>query len=143
MRGVVGSFIRPPFLAAATIVVYAAAIAPAVALAQGTTPLSPGLPTTAPNTSPGPVLTNTSTTSSSGGGLSGSAGIEIAVGAFIVLGGISLFIWRDARRRAPARGRAATATAGADRSHPGSKARPKPRKPSPAERRRRKRGRAR
>ncbi len=123
-------------------------VAPATALAQGgtTTPLSPGLPqspatTTAPNSSPAPVLTNPSTTSSSGGGLSGSAAIEIALGAFIVLGGISLFIWRDARRRAP--GRAAAATAGAGRSHPGSKARPKPRKPSPAERRRRKRGRAR
>jgi hypothetical protein len=61
----------------------------------------------------------------------------------IVLSGISFFIWRDARRRAPVR-RAATAGAGIDgRSRTGSKARQKPRKLSQAERKRRKRGRAR
>jgi hypothetical protein len=64
------------------------------------------------------------------------------VGAVVVLVGISLFIWRDARRRAPVK-----ATGGGSeidgRGAPGSKARTKPRKLSPAERRRRKRGRAR
>jgi hypothetical protein len=76
--------------------------------------------------------------------LSGTGAAAIAVGAIIVLGGIALFIWHDARKRAPLRRRAATAAAGAEgRAHPGSKARPKPRKLSPAERRRRKRGRAR
>jgi hypothetical protein len=59
----------------------------------------------------------------------------------IVLGGISFYIWRDARRRAPggAHARGALHEGGGA----GSKARPKPRKLSPAERKRRKRGRAR
>jgi hypothetical protein len=59
-----------------------------------------------------------------------------------VLGGISFFIWRDARRRAPTRARPAGALAAEGRRQ-GSKQRAKPRKLSPAERRRRKRGRAR
>jgi hypothetical protein len=67
--------------------------------------------------------------------------VAIAVGALVLLGGISFFIWYDARRRAPVRHRAA-ATAG-EGGRPGSKTRTKPRKLSPAERRRRKRGRAR
>jgi hypothetical protein len=60
----------------------------------------------------------------------------------VLLAGISFFIWRDARRRAPVRPGMAHAVAG-DGARSGSKARPKPRKLSPAERRRRKRGRAR
>jgi hypothetical protein len=58
-----------------------------------------------------------------------------------VLTGISLFIWRDARRRAPVRHRAAEAADASSRA--AAKQRAKPRKLSPAERRRRKRGRAR
>ena len=82
------------------------------------------------------------TTSSSDSGLNGTSAIAIAIGALVVLGGISFFIWRDARKRAPVR-RAAAAIAGDGRARAGSKARPKPRKLSPAERKRRKRGRAR
>jgi hypothetical protein len=59
----------------------------------------------------------------------------------MVLGGISLYIWRDARRRAPVRAHAGGPIDEGRRA--GSKARPKPRKLSPAERKRRKRGRAR
>jgi predicted lipid-binding transport protein (Tim44 family) len=91
-----------------------------------------------------PVVTNPSSSSSSGGGFTGTDAVVIALGAMIVLGGISFFIWRDARRRAPLRHRTAAATAGAGgRSRSGSKPTPKQRKLSPAERRRRKRGRAR
>lgn len=80
------------------------------------------------------------TTGSSGSGLGGNSALVIAIGALIVLGGISMFIWRDARRRAPVK----AGSAGYDgRSRAGSKQPPKPRKLSPAERRRRKRGRAR
>jgi hypothetical protein len=56
----------------------------------------------------------------------------------VVLGGIALFIWRDARRRAPQRG-----GEGYEIRRSGSKRPPKQRKLSPAERKRRKRGRAR
>jgi hypothetical protein len=102
--------------------------------------LAPGLPQAPQTTStaaPTPIITAPQSTDN---GLSGGGVIAIAVGAAIVLGGISFYIWRDARRRAPIRQRAA-ATAGAGAS--GSKQRVKPRKLSPAERRRRKRGRAR
>lgn len=130
---------------------------PSLAQAQGspgaTNPLSPGLPQsqtptpTTPATTPAqpsaPVVTNPGS-SSSGGGFTGTDAVVVALGAIFVLGGISFFIWRDARRRAPLRHRAATATAAAGgRSRSGSKAPAKPRKLSPAERRRRKRGRAR
>jgi hypothetical protein len=121
---------------------------PASASAQGSTPgsnpLAPGLPSSpAPTrTASTPTIVNpTTTASTSGGGLSGGSAVAIAVGAVVLLGGISFFIWRDARRRAPVRHHAAHATADEGRI-PGSK-RIKPRKLSPAERRRRKRGRAR
>jgi hypothetical protein len=65
--------------------------------------------------------------------------LAIVLGAVIVLGGIAYYIWRDARRRAPAR--TADALGGTGR-RAGSKPPPKPRKLSPAERKRRKRGRA-
>ncbi len=123
----------------------AAALVPSsAAAAQGTNtanPFTPGLPV-APTTTP-TVATPTvvPTTSTTGTGLGGGSVVAIAIGALLLLGGISFFIWRDARRRAPVHHRAATATAGEGR--PGSKARGKPRKLSPAERRRRKRGRAR
>ena len=113
--------------------------------AQNTNPFSPGFPQ--PSTSTPSIITTTPTvtstpTSGTGSGFSGSSALIIAIGAIVVLGGISLFIWRDARRRAPVRNRT-LAPIDAEGRRAGSKARPKPRKLSPAERRRRKRGRAR
>jgi len=107
-------------------------------LSGGVSPLSP-IPTT---TTPTAVVTNTSTAGSGSSSLSSSSALVIVVGAAIVLGGIAFFIWRDARRRAPVRGRGGEATLG-DGRRTGSKPPPKPRKLSPAERRRRKRGKAR
>jgi hypothetical protein len=100
---------------------------------------APGaIPTT---TGAAPTVISTATASTSGaGGLSGGSAIAIAVGAFVVLGGISYFIWRDARRRAPVAARAGPD--GDRQNRPGSKAPPKARKLSSAERKRRKRGRA-
>lgn len=114
-------------------------------LAQPTSsPFTPGIPqnqATVPTTTT-PAVSTASTSSSGDSGLSGSSAIAIGIGALVLIAGISLFIWRDARRRAPVRHRAAAATAGGG-GRPGSKQRQKPRKLSPAERRRRKRGRAR
>jgi hypothetical protein len=118
---------------------------PPSAAAQGTAsnPFSPLPPATGPTpTAPTPTVTTATTTSTTGSGLSSGDAIAIAVGALLVLGGISFFIWRDARRRAPVRRRSALATAG-EGTRSGSKPRVKSRKLSPAERRRRKRGRAR
>ncbi len=105
-------------------------------LSGGVSPVSP-TPTPTTTTSP-PVVTNATQTSGSSG-LSGDGALAIVIGAVVVLGGISLFIWRDARRRAPAR--TADALGGTGR-RAGSKAPPKPRKLSAAERKRRRRGRA-
>lgn len=122
------------------------------ALAQGsaTTPALPGQGqgnSLTPFTPQGPTPTATTptvtsvNTSTTGGGLTGTDGVAIGIGAVLVLGGISFFIWRDARKRAPVRQHAATAAAGGGS---GPRQRPqKSRKLSPAERRRRKRGRAR
>jgi hypothetical protein len=149
-------FLAPAFLAGALAL-------PSAALAQGGTgnltpgsgggnALTPGLPqpqATIPTTStPPPAATPTvpgmsNSSSGSSSGLSGTGAIAIAIGAVIVLGGISYFIWFDARRRAPKRGRLAAAGVGAAGRRTGSKPPAKPRKLSPAERRRRKRGRAR
>jgi hypothetical protein len=121
-------------------------VAPVPALAQSPgNPLAPGIPQSAPTTTattPIPTVINTSTAGNSG--LSGAGVFAIAVGAVVVLVGISMFIWRDARRRAPVTRHGPAATSGRTdgRELPGSK-RPKPRKLSAAERRRRKRGRAR
>jgi hypothetical protein len=123
-------------------------LAAPTALAQNpaTSPFTPGIPqnqATVSTTTTAPPTVSTATSSSSGGsGLSGSSAIVIGVGALALIAAISLFIWRDARRRAPVRHRTAAATAG-EGGRPGSKSRQKPRKLSPAERRRRKRGRAR
>jgi hypothetical protein len=126
---------------------------PAAALAQSdsgspinipgsTSPFSPGLPQSTPSVTTTSTPTATSTSTSTNSGLSGTGIAAIAVGALLVLGGVSFFIWYDARRRAPVR-RAAAAYGGVDgRGRAGSKPKPKPRKLSPAERRRRKRGRA-
>jgi len=137
----------------AVIALLVALVAPAAALAQGGTgnALTPGLPqpqATIPTTTTPPAATPTvpptSTTSNgSSSGLTGTDAIAIAIGAVIVIGGISYFIWFDARKRAPKRGRLAAAGVGAAGRRAGSKPPPKPRKLSPAERRRRKRGRAR
>lgn len=132
----------PPIVALAL-----ALSAPAAAQAQPGNPLSPGLPSSPQiRTTTSPPAPTTPSSSTTNGGLGGGSAIAIAIGAVVVLGGISLFIWRDARRRAPVRQRAAPATAGGD-GHPGerpnAKQRSKPRKLSAAERRRRKRGRAR
>jgi hypothetical protein len=118
---------------------------PGAALALGVTtasPFAPGLPQSAPavpTTTATPTVSTTNTNGSDSG-LNGSGAIAIAIGALVVLGGISFFIWRDARKRAPVR---ATAAIAGDATRAGSKAKAKPRKLSPAERKRRKRGRAR
>jgi hypothetical protein len=123
-------------------------VLPSPALGTGpTNPLSPGLPQSpgAVPTTATPTVTATQTTSTAGSsGLSGTGTLVIAVGALVILTGISFFIWRDARRRAPVRARGgAMAADDGTGGRAGSKARAKPRKLSPAERRRRKRGRAR
>ncbi len=123
----------------------AGALVPGVGLAAPTAnPLNPVLPTisTPTVTSPAATVPVTTTAAPGGGSFSGADAIAVAAGAFALLAGISFFIWRDARRRAPQRGRAVTATADAG-GRAANKPRPKTRKPSPAERRRRKRGRAR
>jgi hypothetical protein len=105
-------------------------------------PAQATVPTTTTPTTPAPTTPITTNTGSGGtSGLTGTDAVLIAIGAIIVLGGISYFIWWDARKRAPVR--AAAATAGAAGRRTGSKGRAKPRRLSPAERRRRKRGRAR
>jgi hypothetical protein len=116
---------------------------------SGGGPLSPGLstpgtptPTTATQTQT--QATNATTTAGGGGSLSQTSVFGIVIGAVIVIGGVCLYIFRDARRRAPSRGRRADAGAGgaaAQSRVPGSK-RVKPRKLSPQERKRRRRGRA-
>jgi hypothetical protein len=112
-------------------------------------PITPGLPqsqASPPTTSTPTVTTTSSGTSTTGGsGLGTSQAIVIVGFAAVLLVGVSFFIWRDARRRAPVRAhRAAAAGAGPNGSRrAASKQRVKPRKLSPAERRRRKRGRAR
>jgi hypothetical protein len=97
-------------------------------------------PTPTPTaTTPAPVITNPTSQTAGSSTLSGASALVIVVGAVVVLGGIAFFIWRDARRRAPAR--TADALGGTGR-RAGSKAPPKPRKLSAAERKRRKRGKA-
>jgi hypothetical protein len=104
-------------------------------------PLSPGIPA-APATSTASatptVIQNSSANTTGGSTFSSSSALFIAIGAVVVLGGISFFIWRDARRRAPQRG-----GEGYEIRRSGTKRAPKPRKLSTAERKRRKRGRAR
>jgi hypothetical protein len=128
---------------------------PAVALAQSgsssplsgvggsTSPFSPGLPQSTPSIPTTSAATTTSTSTSTDSGLTGGGIAAIAIGAIVVIGGISFFIWYDSRRRAPVRRLSAAYGAVDGGRRAGSKAKPKSRKPSPAERRRRKRGRAR
>ncbi len=96
---------------------------------------------TAPTSQTATVVPNGATGANGSSSFSGNSVFVIAIGAIVVLVGISMFIWRDARRRAPVKG-SGSGTLDVGR-RAGSKAAPKPRKLSPAERRRRKRGRAR
>jgi hypothetical protein len=140
-----GAFLRA-FRTVLAIVLAAALVLPPAALAQGTNPLAPGFPqpsVSTPATTPATPTITTTTTAGSGSGFNGSSVVIIAIGALVVLGGISLYIWRDARRRAPVKHRAAATGALGEGRRSGSKQKTKPRKLSPEERRRRKRGRAR
>jgi hypothetical protein len=115
-----------------------------IAVAQPTSPLSPGLPAPTPSTATTtPQVAFAPTSTSGGSGLSGASAVAIGVAALVVISGIAFFIWYDARKRAPVRHRASAGGRGEPGSRAGSKQRIKPRKLSPAERRRRKRGRAR
>jgi hypothetical protein len=120
---------------------------PTASFAQtpGTNPLGPGFPqqsVSTATTTTAPTI-STSTTAGTSSGLTGSSAIIIAIGAIVVLGGISFYIWRDARRRAPVRHRAGHPAPFPEDRRSGTKPKAKPRKLSPEERRRRKRGRAR
>jgi hypothetical protein len=130
--------------AASTASPAATAVTPSLG-GQGSNPLSPGFPQPSvsipTSTTPAVPTISTATSAGSGSGFSGNSAIVIGIGALIVLGGISFYIWRDARRRAPVRAHAAGPIDEGRRA--GSKQRAKPRKLSPAERKRRKRGRAR
>jgi hypothetical protein len=116
---------------------------PAVAGGQQPNSLAPTFtqPTVSTATTATPTISTTAT-AGSGSAFSGSSAVFIAVGALIVLGGIALFIWRDARKHAP-KGRRTLAPIDAEGKRAGSKPRAKQRKLSQAEKRRRKRGRAR
>jgi hypothetical protein len=118
----------------------------AVAAAGSGNPLSGGVtaPATPTPTTATQAATSAATTTAAGGGGGGSLGkssvIAIVVGAVIVIGGVCVYIFRDASRRAPSRKRA-DAGPNPERRVPGSQ-RTNPRKLSTQERRRRKRGRA-
>jgi hypothetical protein len=116
------------------------ALAPTVAMAQN--PLSPSLPVVPTPTQTTPTVALPTTTTPTGSGFTSADAIIVAAGSLALLGGISFFIWRDARRRAPHHKREVTSSA-ASSQRGATKRAPKPRKPSPAERRRRKRGKAR
>lgn len=114
---------------------------------SGGGPLSGGL--SAPGTpTPTATATQTQAQNTSAGNASGGAGslsqtsvFGIVIGAVIVIGGVCVYIFRDASRRAPSRGRRADGGSATQARVPGSK-RVKPRKLSPQERKRRRRGRA-
>ena len=134
--------VRQAATALAAALTLAMALPGAVVAQQGATsnpfgplPQNTGSVPNATTTSAPPVVQTTTTAGASS--VNGAGIAAIAVGAIIILVGISFYIWRDARKRAPVKERAMAAAAA------GSKPRPKSRKLSPAERRRRKRGRAR
>jgi hypothetical protein len=134
--------VRRTAASALLVLVIVALGAPAAALAQSSpsSPFAPGLPQSTPSVTTTTTPTVSTTSTSGDSGLTGTGIVAIAVGALIVIGGISYFIWYDSRKHA--RVRRAAAVAGAS-GRAGTKTRGKPRKLSPAERRRRKRGRAR
>jgi hypothetical protein len=114
----------------------------------GSGPLSPALstpgtptPTTATQTQTQSALPTTTTAAGGGGSISSASVLGIVIGAIVVIGGVCLYIFRDAARRTVKHGRAADAPRSTQPSVPGSK-RVKPRKLSAQERKRRKRGRA-
>ena len=124
-----------------------ASTAPAVPITPNgsTNPLSGGVAPVSPTPTPTPTATtpaivNPTVQTNGSSSLSGGSALVIVIGAVLVLGGIAFYIWRDARRRAPATTADALGGAG---HRAGSKAPPKPRKLSAAERKRRKRGKAR
>jgi hypothetical protein len=138
--------LRPAVRIVPALLVGAVLALPSAAGAQSASnPLAPGFPqpsvSTPATTTAAPTI-QTTPTAGSGSGFSGNSAIFIAIGAILVLGGISYFIWRDARKHAP-KGHRLTAPIDAEGRRAGSKPRPKPRKLSAAEKRRRKRGRAR
>lgn len=121
-----------------------AASSPTAASSSTSPPLngvSPLAPTPTPTTTTPTVAAQTTTAGPGSNSLSTASALAIAIGAMVLIGGISFFIWRDARRRAPVR--AGDPLAAGEGRRSGSKPPPKPRKLSPAERKRRKRGRAR
>ncbi len=140
-----GRGLKAALPAALVLLVGGAFALPAVAGAQSPNPLVPTFPqptvSSSATTTASPQV-QTTATAGSGSAFKGSSAIVIAIGALVVLGGISAYIWRDARRRAP-KGRRTLAPIDAEGKRAGSKQRAKPRKLSQAERRRRKRGRAR
>jgi hypothetical protein len=97
---------------------------------------APGQTTTTSST-PTTTVVNTST-DASGGGISAASSIGIAAAAFIVIIGIAVAIFRDARKRVRVRHR----NAAPEERIPGSRRPPKARKLGAAGARRRKRGRA-
>jgi hypothetical protein len=108
------------------------------------TPLTPSVPAPQTQTVTPTVAAPTTQTPTQGSStFSGTNAIAIAIGALVLITAIAMFIWYDARKRAPVRHRAAAATAGGSGGRPGSKPKAKSRKLSQAEKRRRKRGRAR
>jgi hypothetical protein len=116
---------------------------PPPAGAGSTSPFSIGLPQPQ---APTPTLTTPTVTtpvsSTSTGGFGTLDALLIAAGVAIVIGGISVYVVRDARASARALGHSGTEEDLRRRAGSGSKAPPKPRKLSAQERRRRKRGRA-
>lgn len=125
---------RAPGAAAAALVLTLALLLPAIASALAVPGNSlhpfPGIPQSPPQvqstTTPPPGNGTVPSSTSGGGGLSGADAVIIALVAVVILGGIALFIWRDARHRAPVPQR--TARASPEGRRPGSKQRVKPRK---------------
>ena len=132
---------------------------PAVAQAAGTTaapspsavnnatsPFSFGVPNsaaTATATTPAPTVLTSVSSSSGTGNFSGLDALLIAAGVALVIAGIAVYVWRDARSAARHLHRAGLAGSGpVTGTRPGSKSAPRPRKLSAQEKRRRKRGRA-
>jgi hypothetical protein len=96
----------------------------------------PGGATPVPTQTVPPVVVNTTAGAGSGGGISSTTAIGIAVAAFVIIAAILFAVMRDARSRLP------KAHGPSEERIPGSKRPPKARKLSAAERKRRKRGRA-
>ena len=113
-----------------------------LSLPGGSNPLAPGVPDTANQT---PTTTIVTTTTTTGGGGLGKAGtvVLIVFGGLILLG-IPVYIWIDARRKAARIHHGlGPSSSGTGPTRKGSQAPPKSRKLSAAERKRRKRGKAR